>query len=345
MPATKPDFDMLYRQMLRSRLFESLAADLWRAGRIPGEMHLGVGEEAIYAGTVTQLEDGDAMALDHRGTAALLMRGADPAALLKEFMGHPEGLCRGAGGHMHLFAPELRAASSGIVGASGPAACGFALAAQMLTPGKLALAFFGEGAMNQGMLLEAFNLAVAWRLPVVFVCKDNARAITTPSPTVTGGDLVARARGFGLQAEAADGNDVEAVWQAAAPAFDGVRRDKGPVFLHFRCRHPEGHMLGDPLLRIVRHPLRELGKILPPLVGAAVRRGGASRWRRTASLTAISSLVSQSALEDRWHRKDPVGRCRRRLKSRPLLVQRIQKEVRDEMQALAAAFGESLRPA
>src|SRR4030042_416765 len=134
-------------------------------------MHSGTGEEAIIAGVVTQLREGDAMALDHRGTAALLMRGVDPVLILRELLGRPDGLCGGMGGHMHLFSPAHLAASSGIVGAAGPAAVGFALANLHLRPGKVAVAFFGEGATNQGMLLESWNLAAAWKLPVLFVCK------------------------------------------------------------------------------------------------------------------------------------------------------------------------------
>ena len=154
-----PELRFLYAQMLKSRLFEEAIAKLWHDGLVSGEMHLGTGEEAIMAGVVTQLQDGDAMALDHRGTAALLMRGVDPVLILRELLGYADGLCGGMGGHMHLFSKEHLAASSGIVGSSGPAAAGFALAAQHLRPGTVAVAFFGEGAMNQGMLLEAINLA------------------------------------------------------------------------------------------------------------------------------------------------------------------------------------------
>jgi pyruvate dehydrogenase E1 component alpha subunit len=126
--------------MLRSRLFEEAVAQLWQDGLISGEMHLGTGEEAIIAGMLDHLRDGDALALDHRGTAAMLMRGADPVSLLREMLGKPDGLCPGMGGHMHLFAPELLAATSGIVGASAPAAGGFALAALHLCPGSVAAA-------------------------------------------------------------------------------------------------------------------------------------------------------------------------------------------------------------
>ena len=126
------EFDIwrLYREMLRSRLFEDAIMNLWEEGKISGEMHLGTGDEAIIAAVVSQLEEGDAMAVDHRGTPPFIMRGIDPVLLLLEFLGHSKGLCAGKGGHMHLFSKEHLIASSGIVGSSGPAATGFALAIQ-----------------------------------------------------------------------------------------------------------------------------------------------------------------------------------------------------------------------
>ena len=153
-----PDMWTLYAAMLRSRLYEEAVAKLWQDGLISGEMHLGTAEEAVVAGVVAQLRDGDAMALDHRGSAALIMRGVDPLAILRELLGCPDGLCGGMGGHMHLFSKEHLAASSAIVGAEGPAAAGFALAARHLNPGAIAAAFFGEGAMNQGLLTEKERL-------------------------------------------------------------------------------------------------------------------------------------------------------------------------------------------
>lgn len=132
------DLWSLYALMLKSRLFEEAIAKLWHDGLISGEMHLGTGEEAIIAGVVAHLRDGDAMALDHRGTSAWLMRGVDPVLLVREMLGYPDGLCGGMGGHMHLFSKEYLAASSGIVGAEGPAAAGFALAAQYSRPGAVA---------------------------------------------------------------------------------------------------------------------------------------------------------------------------------------------------------------
>ncbi len=195
-----PDVWPLYALMLKSRLFEEAVSRLWNDGLISGEMHLGTGEEAIIAGVVAHLREGDAMALDHRGSAALLMRGVDPVLILRELLGDPGGLCRGMGGHMHLLSREHLAASSGIVGAEGPLAAGFALSAQYANPGAIAVAFFGEATMNQGMLMESLNLASAWNLPVLFVCKDDGWGITTQSEKVTGGNPNDRARGLGVPA-------------------------------------------------------------------------------------------------------------------------------------------------
>ncbi len=307
-----PDLVSLYRQMLRSRRFEELVGKIWAEGNISAEMHLNIGEEGIIAGVVDHLGDNDAMALDHRGTAPLLMRGTDMALLLKEFLGRKDGLCHGRGGHMHLFAPEILSASSGIVGASGPAACGFAYAAQLLRPDSVAVAFFGEGAMNQGMLMEAINLASCWTLPVLFVCKDNGMAITTPSPKVTGGDLLERARGLGANAVTVDGTDVEKVWQEAGEAVIRAREGEGPTFLHATCLRPEGHFLGDPLLRITRKPIRELKDKIGPLTKAALS-SGASLGKRTASLSTITSILSKAAGMQIARQQDPVAKLRLRL--------------------------------
>jgi pyruvate dehydrogenase E1 component alpha subunit len=146
---------------------------------------------------------------------------------------------------MHLFSKAHLAASSGIVGASGPTAAGFALAARHLRPGKIAVAFFGEGAMNQGMLLESLNLAVVWKLPVVFICKDSKWSITTVSASVTGGNLVKRAESFGMPAREINGTDVECVWDTTQEALKRARTGKGPTFLLATCPHPEGHFLGE----------------------------------------------------------------------------------------------------
>jgi len=329
----EPDRISLYRMMLRSRRFEEAVARIWSEGRISAEMHLGIGEEGIVAGVVDHLTDGDALALDHRGTAPLVMRGLELSLLLKEFLGREDGLCRGMGGHMHLFAPELLTASSGIVGAAGPTACGFAFAAQHLRPGKVAVAFFGEAAMNQGMLMESINLASAWSLPILFVCKDNGMGITTPSANTTGGDLLVRARGLGARAAMVDGADVEAVWREAGSAIDRAREGEGPSFLHAACVRPEGHFLGDPLLRIVRKPVSEMQDRIGPLMKAAAS-GGGTIGQRAASLSSILRILGKMAKKQVGRRHDPIHRLRDRLAIPDTDLAGLEQEVEAEIKAV-----------
>ena len=327
-----PDVWSLYALILKSRLFEEAVAKLWHDGLISGEMHLGTGEEAIIAGVVAHLREGDAMALDHRGTAALLMRGIDPVLILRELLGHPEGLCGGMGGHMHMFSKEHLAASSGIVGAGGPTGAGFALAAQYLRPGAVAVAFFGEGAMNQGMLVESMNLASVWNLPVLFVCKDDGWAITTQSAKVTGGNLNERARGLGIPAVEMDGCDVSAMWEAAHGAIERARSGQGPTFLHARCVHLEGHFLGFQLIRIVRDPLREMPEIAVPLTQSFVRLGGATLRERMAGLkTVIAAVLSTVRDPRRDPKKDPLPRLRATLQSDPARLQELEDQIEKEI--------------
>jgi len=320
----QPDLLKLYRMMLTSRRLEEEISRLWHDGLISGEMHLGVGEEGIVAGVLEHLSEGDAVAADHRSTPPMVMRGVDLAAIVAECLGAVGGLGRGLGGHMHLMSGEHLAASSGIVGCSGPLACGFALAHQHLRPDRVAVAFFGEGAMNQGMLLEALNLAGCWQLPVVFVCKDNGMAITTPSRRVTSGNLPDRVRGFGIPASEVDGADVEAVWQAAGEAVLRARRGGGPGYLHASCVRPEGHFLGDPLQRLVRHPIDELRVRIGPLSRAVTSAEGAGIGGRVASLAGITGMLGRAA---GMRGRDPVSRLRTRLQGDPAAFEAVEREV------------------
>jgi len=319
----------LYRQMARARNFERALAELWRRGLISGEMHLGMGEEAVAAGVVCHLREGDAISLDHRSTPPLVVRGVDLEALVLEMLGDPEGLCGGWGGHMHLFSREHLACSSGIVGSSAPLGLGFALCFQYLETGGVAVAFFGEGAMNQGMLLEAMNLAVAWRLPLVFVCKDNRWAITTRSRDVTGGSLLSRARSFGMPAQRVDGTRVDRVWKAARRAVERARRGKGPSFLLARCPRPEGHFMGDPMLRVFRDPLGQTLEIAPPLLRSFLARPLSQLTLRVRSLGVIGASLGLLGME-RLLEPDPLEKSGRLLD--PAVRSRIDEEARREVE-------------
>lgn len=341
----EPDTPALYRQMLICRRVEEAIADLWRRGRISGEMHLGIGEEGINVGVLDHLGAGDAVSLDHRGTAGMILRGVDITAIVKECMGAADGLCGGFGGHMHLYSRSQLTATSGIVGATGPTACGFALAQQYLRPGKVAVAFFGEAAMNQGMLLEAMNLAAVWELPVLFVCRDNGMGITTPSATVTGGALEVRARGLGLQPERVDGTDVEAVWHAAGAMLDRARSGRGPSFLRATCVRPEGHFLGDPMVRIARRPVAELKPRLGPLAAATAGSAGAPVTERVGGLATIAALVGRAAWTQLGHGRDPVRRLRRRLTITSTALEALERDVEQTVgSAVAAALRQASDP-
>lgn len=339
MPA---DVWALYALMLKSRLFEETIAKLWHDGLISGEMHLGTGEEAIVAGVVSQVREGDAMALDHRGSAALLMRGVDPVLIIRELLGYSDGLCGGMGGHMHLFSKEHLAASSGIVGAAGPTAAGFALAANHLRPGSIAVAFFGEGSINQGTLMESMNLASAWNLPVLFVCKDDGWSITTQSDKMTGGNLNERARGLGVPPVEADGLDASAVWEAAEAAIQRARSGNGPTFLHSRCVHLEGHFLGFQLIRAVRNPLKEMPEIAIPLTKSFFHPGGATLSERLAGLKTVMAAVLATLRDPRRDpANDPVAHARVTLQSNPARLQELEGQIEKDMDlVLSSALSE-----
>ncbi len=311
----------LYRDMLRSRLFEEAVTDLWEKGKISGEMHLGTGEEAIIAGVVSQLEEGDAMAVDHRGTPPFIMRGIDPVLILLEFLGHSKGLCAGKGGHMHLFSKEHLAASSGIVGSSGPAATGFALALKYQKQKKIAVAFFGEGAMNQGMMLESMNLASVWNLPVLFVCKDNDWAVSTITNNVTGGKLIDRAKSFGIEGYEVDGTDVEAVWKVVNEAISKMRNNGGPQFIHAHCVHMEGHFLGDPLLRYYRDP-----NMLAEVADSLKEYSGESLNEVLLLLRKIGGQLKKKF--------DPIVFTQKKLKADTDRLKQIEEEVNKEIKQI-----------
>lgn len=331
-----PDLWNLYQQMYMSRAFEGAVTNMWREGKISGEMHLGTGEEAVAAGVVAHLKEGDALALDHRCTPPLLMRGVDPVKILRELLGYTDGLCKGRGGHMHLFSRRHLAASSGIVGASGPCAAGFALAARYLRPQGVAVAFFGEGAMNQGMLMESMNLAATWKLPVLFVCKDNDWAITTPSSSVTAGKLRLRAEGLGLAVDEVDGLDAEAVWDIALAAIDMIRKRNGPRFLHAACSHLEGHFLGDPLIEISRHPVSGLRPHAGPLVKSITRIRGATLGERLKSLGSIASLIGKT-MQDKGKNNDPLIRLRQKLETDKTRIKKLENRIEAEIRQIVAA--------
>lgn len=325
----------LYRQMLRARAFELAVADLWQRGLVGGEMHLGTGEEAVAAGVVTHLEDGDGLALAHRCSPPLVVRGVPLLPILRELLGQPDGLGGGKAGHMHLFSRAHLAGSSGIVGASLPMGAGLALAAARLRRGRIAVAFTGEGALNQGMALETLNLAVAWRLPLLVVCIDNAWSIVTRSSDVTGGTPVERAAAFGWRVDTADGTDVEAVHAESGALIDDLRaaRRPRPAFLHCPCPRLDGHFLGDPLIRASRRPHEDGRAFIGDVVASLGQEGGG--WLdRTRGVLRLAGVMARARMgADRESARDPIRRARDAMRDQAEIRDRIDAEVGSEIAA------------
>jgi acetoin:2,6-dichlorophenolindophenol oxidoreductase subunit alpha len=222
----------LYRIVRLIRRFEQRAIEMVRAGVIPGGIHPYLGEEAIAAGVCAALRPDDLITSTHRGHGHVLAKGADPLGMLAELAGRQTGLNRGRGGSMH--AADVSAGICGanaIVGASAAIAAGAAWWHRRAGQDRVAVTFFGDGAVNQGVLLEALNLASLRRLPVVFVCENNQFATSMRVQDTTAGTITGRAEAFGIPALTIDGMDPETVLAAAARAVDRARAGEGPTFL------------------------------------------------------------------------------------------------------------------
>jgi TPP-dependent pyruvate/acetoin dehydrogenase alpha subunit len=222
----------LYRAVRLIRRFEERAIELVRAGHIVGGVHPYIGQEAIAVGLCAALRVDDVITSTHRGHGHVLAKGADPARLMAELCGRVDGLNRGRGGSMHAADFSLGIyGANGIVGAGAPMAVGAAWAARRAGTDRVAVAFFGDGAVNQGVLLESFNLAALWKLPVVFVCENNGYAISLPVDRGVAGTVTGRATAFGMPAGVVDGADPAAVLAAAREAVQAARGGAGPSFL------------------------------------------------------------------------------------------------------------------
>jgi len=326
------------RLVVRIRLAERVLTQAWADGRVPGEYHSGIGEEGIYVGVLAHLDDQDAVAVDHRSTGPLVARGVDLTALLVEVMGGQSGLNAGWAGHMHLMDRQRRVAADGIVGSSAPLAVGQAVAAQQLRPGAVAVALFGEGALNAGVVLEAMNLAVVWRLPVLFVCKDNRWSITTRTAAMTGGDPRARVTAMGVPVLTVRGERVERVHRAAGRLVRRARAGKGPGMLYATCHRPGGHFEGDPLLRILRDPRGQAGELAPGLLGGVQAETGGTGRERVAGLSTLSGRLAAAGL-DRVLRsgRDPVRYARRLVPADVAARVRADEQARVAEAAAAAA--------
>jgi acetoin:2,6-dichlorophenolindophenol oxidoreductase subunit alpha len=232
----------LYESMVLIRRVEERLRDDSAAGKLPGAVHLYIGEEAVAAGVCAQLEARDYATSTHRGHGHFLAKGGDVRAMMAEIWAKREGICSGMGGSMHVAdLSKGILGANGIVGAGMSIATGAAFGAKLDGDGKVAVCFFGDGASNQGVLMESLNLSVLWRLPVVFVCENNGFSEFTPSAEVTAGRIADRARMFSMPAAEVDGNDVTDVWRAAGDAVRRARDGGGPSFIEARTYRIQGH--------------------------------------------------------------------------------------------------------
>ena len=233
---SQPSDDVLrdiHRRMVRIRVFETEAGRLAEAGKIPGALHLYVGEEAVAAGVMVHLSDDDWITSTHRGHGHLIAKGGEFDRMFAELFGRATGYCRGKGGSMHISNMELgMLGANGIVGAGPPIAVGAAFSTKFRKTDRVAVSFFGDGASNEGSFHEAANMAALYKLPAVFVCENNGYGEYTPQKNHQAiKDVADRAAGYGMPGVVVDGMDAVAVYEAADAAIERARRGDGPTLL------------------------------------------------------------------------------------------------------------------
>ena len=236
----------LYHQMVAIRLFEERVNDLYTRALMPGLAHLYIGEEAIAVGVCEALQNSDYITSTHRGHGHCLAKGASPDLMFAELLGKEAGYCKGKGGSMHIADPATgNLGANAIVGGSAGIATGAAFASKYLKTGKVAVCFFGEGALGQGLLYEELNLAQLWQLPVIFVCENNGYNEYTHFSESTAGDVAKRPEAFGMATETADGQNVRETYAIASKYIERARSGGGPAFLQFKTYRYHGHHVGD----------------------------------------------------------------------------------------------------
>jgi len=236
----------MYRRMVMIRLFEEQVNELYTRALMPGLAHLYVGEEAVAVGICEALHKDDYITSTHRGHGHCLAKGAAPDRMFAELLGKEAGYCRGKGGSMHIADPATgNLGANAIVGGSTGIATGAAFTAKQLKTGQVAVCFFGEGALGQGVLYEVMNLAALWKLPVIYVCENNLYNEYTHYSETTAGDILDRGRAFGVPTESVDGQDARAVNATASKLVERARRGEGPAFLVCNTYRYTGHHVGD----------------------------------------------------------------------------------------------------
>lgn len=296
---TRPDaveLLRLYQQMVLLRRFELAVQDLYKNGKLPGFVHLYIGEEAVAAGVCAHLEKNDWITSTHRGHGHALAKGLSARALMAELYAKSTGCCGGRGGSMHLYDPPSGLfGTNGLVGAGIPLAVGAAISAKVRGTGQVAVAFFGDGAVNHGTFHESLNLAAVQNAPTVFVCENNLYATATPLSLATKNpDVASRAAAYAIPGVAVDGNDVLAMWAAMRDAVARARAGEGPTLIEARTYRTVGHHEGDPLFGTYRSKEEvEQWKARDPIATFRKRLSEELDVATTKELDAIDARVDE----------------------------------------------------
>ena len=249
MPLDRSQLASMYHRMWLIRLFDQAARDLFMANMLRGTTHTYIGQEAVAVGACTALRREDYVTSTHRGHGHCLAKGGDPRRMMAELLGRVDGYGKGKGGSMHIADLDLGIlGANGIVGGSMALATGAAYSADVRGSDQVVICFFGDGASNQGILMESANMAAIWKLPIIYLCGENQYAEFSPSrPFIAVERLELKAQAFGMPGVTFDGNDILAVYEAVHEAVSRARTGSGPTFLVAQTYRIEGHTVGDPL--------------------------------------------------------------------------------------------------
>ena len=246
MKLEKGKAEKMYRQMFTIRRFEETVANLTDLGKIVGEAHMYIGQEASGVGICAALNDDDYITSTHRGHGHVIAKGADIRRMMAELYGRRTGYCKGKGGSMHVADVSLGIlGANGIVGGGISIAAGAALASQVKGDGRIAVSFFGDGASNEGTFHESLNLASVWKLPIIFVCENNKYQEFSPSAPLIAGSVHERAQSYKIPGVLVDGQDVIAVYEAAMQAVQRARSGQGPTLIETDTYRYGGHFIGE----------------------------------------------------------------------------------------------------
>ena len=255
--------------MIRIRAFEHMLAALFKKGKLPGFVHLSVGQEATAAGTCAELRADDRISTNHRGHGHMIAKGADMKPMMAEILGRSDGYCKGMGGSMHLMDLELGImGANGIVGAGIGLAAGAGVADSMLGRDNVTVVFFGDGAANTGIFFESLNLCAIWKLPVIFICENNQYTEWMRTKDILAGQIHQRAESMEVPNQQIDGNDVIAVRSSVAEAVARARAGEGPTLIEMMTYRWYGHNEGEEAFSGKYRPADEIAawKARDPIV-------------------------------------------------------------------------------